>query len=69
MRFGMDMAMTQQATALKTADQRKQKDADGRVKPDHDDPHGGLRIFLSKSAPRRAVARIRKTRFTQQNQC
>jgi hypothetical protein len=26
----------------------KTKDVDGRVKPGHDDPYGGVRIFSSK---------------------
>jgi hypothetical protein len=43
-------------------------DVDGRVKPGHDDPHGGLRIFVSKNTSRRAAARIREARLTQQNQ-
>jgi hypothetical protein len=33
----------------------KTKDVDGRVKPGHDDPYRGVRIFVAENTPRRVA--------------
>jgi len=46
----------------------KTKDVDGRVKLGHDDPHAGLRIFVSKNTARRAAVGLVGRDLAQQNQ-